>query len=53
MPWIRALAIGATVGLAMGGIWAIQDTFGFAAGYLLGIGLILSGFLILVDRVAK
>jgi hypothetical protein len=53
MIWIRALAIGGVCGMVMSVIWGIQDTFGFGIGYLIGIFLIMSGFLILVDRLTQ
>jgi hypothetical protein len=53
MIWIRALFSGAVVGIGLVGIEALQLTIGYQAGYLIGVGLIMTGALILMDYLTQ
>lgn len=53
MIWIKALLSGSIVGLGLVGIDIIQQTIGYQAGYLIGVGLIMTGALILMDYLTK
>ena len=53
MIWIRAFFFGSVVGLGLVGIEVLQQTIGYQAGYLVGVGLIITGAIIAVDYFTK